>query len=162
MSAGERDSLADANLWLLGRVSREASRSIMTQRDANEWMWERAAELLVRAEKAQRQFFQLSRGATRPCWEPPIDIFETDQQLVIYVALPGAEPEHVEVGVDHGEIVVSARRLLPAAFAHGTVRRLEIPQGRFERRIALPSGRYELVERSMKDGCLLLRLSKVS
>jgi HSP20 family protein len=37
--------------------------------------------------------------------------------------------------------------------------RLEIPYGRFERRIALPGGRYELLERSYTNGCLVLRLT---
>jgi hypothetical protein len=42
------------------------------------------------------------------------------------------------------------------------VRRLEIPQGFFERRIALATGRYELLESSLRDGCLVLRIRKVT
>jgi HSP20 family molecular chaperone IbpA len=43
-----------------------------------------------------------------------------------------------------------------------TVHRLEIPYGRFERRIPLPSGRYELVEQSYANGCLTLRLVRLN
>jgi HSP20 family protein len=133
----------------------------MSQRDPNEWMWERAAELLERADKAQRRFFHLSRGVPAPCWEPPIDVFENDGELSILVALPGVSDKDLEVSLERGDLVVRARRTLPDGIAQGSVRRLEIPQGRFERRIALESGRYELVERAMVDGCLRLRLRKI-
>lgn len=133
----------------------------MTQRDANDWMWERAAELLERADKAQRRFFQLSPGAQRASWEPPIDVFEAEGEVTIVVALPGVAETDVEIVLDRGDVVVHARRALPEVVRHGDVRRLEIPQGRFERRIAFPPGSYELRERTLKDGCLWLVLRKV-
>jgi HSP20 family protein len=44
----------------------------------------------------------------------------------------------------------------------GTViHRLEIPYGRFERRIELPPGRYDAVRRELIDGCLTLALRKL-
>jgi HSP20 family molecular chaperone IbpA len=88
-------------------------------------------------------------------------VSETDTELAILVALPGVEPGKVEVGIESGGIVVRAHRALPEEFARGAVRRLEIPQGLFERRIALPAGRYELVGNTLKDGCLVLRIRKV-
>ena len=134
----------------------------MTQRDPNEWMWERATELLERADKVQRQFFHLGRnGHGRSTWQPPIDIFEGEQELAVLVALPGADPRQIEVGFDHGDLVVVAVRLLPECCARSAVRRLEIPQGRFERRIALPPNRYELFERRLEEGCLVLRLRRI-
>jgi HSP20 family protein len=39
------------------------------------------------------------------------------------------------------------------------VHRLEIPYGGFERRIALPAGRYRLIEQACANGCLVLRLA---
>lgn len=132
------------------------------QRDPSEWMWERASELLERADRVQRRFFHLSQGGARACWEPPVDVVETDGELAVLVALPGVEPGKVEVGLEAGGLVVRAHRALPDAFAHGAVRRLEIPQGTFERRIALSAGRYELVENALRDGCLVLRIRKVT
>ncbi len=132
------------------------------QRDPNEWMWERAAELLERADKVQRHFFQLSPGAPRACWEPPVDVFESESELAILVALPGVSEGRYEVGLEAGGIVVRAHRSLPGDVDLGTVRRLEIPQGLFERRIALPAGRYELIEKNLRDGCLVLRIRKVA
>jgi hypothetical protein len=37
---------------------------------------------------------------------------------------------------------------------------MELPQGRFERRVPLPRGRYGQVSRHMIDGCLLVSLHK--
>jgi HSP20 family molecular chaperone IbpA len=124
-------------------------------------MWERASELLERADKVQRQFFHRASEGARACWEPPIDVIETERELVVLVALPGVDAHDLEVGVDARGIVVRAHRTLPASFQDGAVRRLEIPQGWFERRVALPSGRYELVERDLESGVLRLRIRKV-
>src|SRR5689334_432796 len=132
-----------------------------TPRDPNEWMWERAAELLERADKAQRRFFTLQTRSRRACWEPPVDIFESDAELVVVVALPGVREEDVEVALDRRDLLITAHRTLPGVLAAGAVQRLEIPQGRFERRMPLASGSYEMTERVFKDGCLWLRLRKV-
>jgi HSP20 family protein len=40
------------------------------------------------------------------------------------------------------------------------IHRLELPQGRFQRRIRLPAGRYRDVARSAINGCLVITLSK--
>ncbi|MBL8862214.1 MAG: Hsp20/alpha crystallin family protein [Planctomycetes bacterium] len=132
------------------------------QRDPSEWMWERASELLERADRVQRRFFHRAQEGERACWEPPVDVIETETELAVLVALPGVEPGTAEVRVDARGIVVRAHRALPESFQCGAVRRLEIPQGFFERRIALPAGRYEIVENALRDGLLVLRIRKVS
>jgi HSP20 family molecular chaperone IbpA len=94
-----------------------------------------------------------------PSWEPPIDVLETDSEFLILVALPGVDPEEVEAIIDDGTLVISGRRVLPAELRDARIHRLELPQGRFERRIALPPGRYA-VSRFATNGCIGLRLSK--
>jgi HSP20 family protein len=41
------------------------------------------------------------------------------------------------------------------------VRQLEIPYGFFERRIALPHGRFEMRSRDLTHGCLILRFARI-
>ena len=53
------------------------------------------------------------------------------------------------------------RRILPAELRDARILRLELPQGRFERRIALPTGRYT-ISRFAAHGCVGLRLGKSS
>lgn len=126
------------------------------------WMWDEALHALERAERRHRQFYGLSIAARRsePLWEPPADVFETDTEIVVCVALPGVAPESVTVQLAPGGLLVSAERRPTAELATMRVRRLEIPYGRFERQLELASGRYTLVERCMAEGCLTLRLAK--
>ena len=58
--------------------------------------------------------------------------------------------------------MVAGERTLPTPRGAGVIRRLEMPHGCFERRIALPAGRYELVRRELAHGCLTLTLRKLA
>jgi HSP20 family protein len=134
----------------------------MTSRDPSPWMWAQACELLERAERLHRQFFQLGTSRARhPAWEPPVDIMEYEHELAILVALPGVEPRYLTVGFDSGGLVVAGVRPLPAQLRAATVHRLEIPHGRFERRIELPPGQFEVLRQELSNGCLLVSLRKL-
>jgi HSP20 family molecular chaperone IbpA len=125
------------------------------------WMWEHACEMLERAERMQRQFFQVRAELRGPSWEPPVDIVETDRELTIVVALPGVRSGDMDVLIDGSMLLVRGARALPSIADSGVIHRLEIPHGRFERRIVLQSGRLELTRREVADGCLLLRFTKL-
>jgi HSP20 family protein len=126
-------------------------------------MWSEACEMLMRAERLHRQFFQPQmRRASSPFWEPPVDVLETETHIIIYVALPGVSQEHVELAIEGGELVIAGARILPEELHNARIHRLELPQGRFERRIPLPSGRYNQIAKASVDGCLLINLRKAS
>lgn len=132
----------------------------MTQRDLFLHMWVEACQRLDRADRLSRRFFEPAAAGTAT-WEPPVDVFETDARLLVEVALPGVDPRSVVVGFEGGVLAVSGERRLPRLAGGATIRRLELPYGRFERRVALPAGSYELVSRDMVNGCLLLTLRRV-
>ncbi|HTS21020.1 MAG TPA: Hsp20/alpha crystallin family protein [Casimicrobiaceae bacterium] len=133
----------------------------MASRNPTDWMWTQAVELLEQAERMHRQFFRLTATARpRPTWEPPVDVFEDDEAVVIVVALPGVAADRLEVTVEAGAIVVRAERPLPFSGSGCAVRRLEIPYGYFERRIPLAQAQLESATRELADGCLILRLRK--
>jgi HSP20 family protein len=125
-------------------------------------MWAEACELLDRAERLHRQFFVPHRARGRqPAWEPPVDLLETEEELWIVVALPGVAKEQLDVLVESGVLIVTGERPMPGRSRGTVIHRLEIPYGRFERRIELPSGRYDVVRRELVDGCLTLGLRKL-
>jgi HSP20 family protein len=125
------------------------------------WMWSDACEMLARAERMHRQLFQPVRAVARqPAWEPPVDILETESELLVFVALPGVAADRVEAVIQGADLLIAGTRVLPAALQTATIHRLELPQGRFERRIRLPPGRYSAVRRAVVDGCLLITLQK--
>jgi HSP20 family protein len=122
------------------------------------WMWSEAFEMLARAEQMHRQFFRPSSSAV--AWEPPVDVLETDRAVLVLVALPGVDLGEVKALIDAGQLIISGVRTYPAEMQTATIHRLELPQGRFERRIALPPGRYSGINRSAANGCLLVTLQK--
>jgi len=126
-------------------------------------MWERARSLLDQAERVQKSFFAPARpGTRRPSWEPPADVFETASEVWVVVTLPGVAPETVRVEIFQSDVTVCGERAQPPAFRSAVVHRLEIPHGRFERRVTLPPGRYELAHQEIVLGCLFLGLTKGS
>lgn len=127
-----------------------------------DWMWAEACELLEEAERLRREFFRLGHAtAAGPVWEPPIDVCEDGEELWVEIALPGVAPASVQVAMDGAAIDVRAERPLPAGARRGQIHRLEIPYGRFERRIELPPGRYELGRRELANGCIQLVLRRL-
>jgi HSP20 family protein len=132
----------------------------MARRDSENWMMSEAVEALARAERVHRQFFGLAAGRTAElCWEPPLDVLETEREILVFVALPGVDPERMEVLIQDGELVVRGHRVMPPELRRAVIHRLELPQGRFERRVPLPAGQYT-IRHEVVDGCLLLRLGK--
>jgi HSP20 family molecular chaperone IbpA len=86
---------------------------------------------------------------------------ETEREILIFVALPGVDPNEVEAVIQDGTLAISGHRVLPPELRNAHIHRLELPQGRFERRIALPVGRYTIT-RFAENGCIGLRLAKSS
>ena len=109
-------------------------------------MWNEALSVLDRAERLQRQFFT----HVAPAWEPPADIVEAGDELRVHIALPGG-------------VTVSALRAFPLKADCGPgahIHRIEIPYGRFERRIEValddPYTPLELSGKSLENGVLTL------
>ena len=64
----------------------------MSGHDPTSWMWTQACELLDQAERRHRQFFRLAVSErTQAVWEPPVDVFEDEREIVVVVALPTAQ-----------------------------------------------------------------------
>ena len=128
--------------------------------DPRTLMWTRACEMIDRAEQLHRQFIRpVAAPAHDLSWEPPVDITATDSEILITVALPGVDRDAVKVTIDDDGISVVGwcSRVIPPG---STVHRLEIPYGKFERRIAFPAGRLRLGQSDLANGCLTLKFSK--
>ena len=77
-----------------------------------------------------------------------------------FVLFPGVNPEEVQTGIEDGALVLVGHRVLPAELRVAVIHRLELPQGRFERRVPLPAGRYSGVRQASVNGCLVVSLHK--
>jgi len=127
-------------------------------RDPKTQMFAEACAMLKQAEQLHRQFFEPSE-ARAARWEPPVDVFETERELTIITALPGVAPDAVRAEIEGATLIITGVRPLPCAGRRANIVRLEIPYGRFERRIAL-SDRLQLAARELQNGCLILTFTK--
>ena len=128
---------------------------------ARDWMWSEACEMLARAERMHREMFRpAGTQARQPAWEPPVDVLENEQEVLALVALPGVNIEDAQVVIEDGDLVIAGARVLPAELRTAIIHRLELPQGRFYRRVRLPAGRYSGVRRTVAGGCLVITLQQ--
>ena len=81
---------------------------------ARDWMWSEALEMLARAERLHRGLFKpVGSKAHQQSWEPPVDILETEFEVLALVALPGVDPDSVEAVIDDGDLVIGGARTYP-------------------------------------------------
>ncbi len=119
------------------------------------WMWDEACDLADAGEPVQRRFLRyVGSGADAAAWAPPVDIQETCEGVVVVFALPGVAPEDIELRLEPAALTVSAARQLKLAHPDAVIRRLEIPHGRFIRRIALSGVPLVLSATRYEHGCL--------
>ena len=120
-----------------------------------------AVELLQVADRLNRQFFQIGPPGESPNWEPPVDMYVNERELGLLIALPGVAPDRFEVTLEQQAIVVRGERSFGASLGPGAILRMEIPYGRFERRIRLPFGGFQMTEMLLENGCLKLTLERL-
>jgi HSP20 family protein len=123
------------------------------------WMWLRALELADEAERLHRRFLEyIGPGSDAVRWEPPVDIYESEDGLILLFALPGVATEDIDVRIERTALTVSALRRMKPPGSGALIRRLEIPHGRFVREIALSGPALRIADSRYLNGCLELRL----
>ena len=133
----------------------------MTAADPRNWMWAEACAMIERAEQLHRQFFRPGLARTPAAnWEPPVDVFENERELTIVAALPGVEPQDIEISIERDALLIAGVQRLPTVARGTVIHRVEIPHGRFERRIRLPGPQWEVSRSTLVNGCLLLSLTQ--
>jgi len=99
-------------------------------------------------------------GVTGP-WEPPVDIYETDDALVLEVELPGVSTDAISVELHEHTLRLSGERTREPAVKGGHYQRQEARYGAFQRAFRLPTIVDQArVKATYKNGVLALRLPK--
>src|SRR5258708_19768671 len=82
------------------------AREPMSTKDPVNWMLSEAIDSLARAERLRQQFFSLQSraGSREPSWEPPIDVLETEREILILAALPAVDPHHAQPLTENGPL----------------------------------------------------------
>jgi HSP20 family protein len=159
-SQSVRTSIFTSDAWQLAIPERE---NHMRRQNLMAGMLAEAVAMLERADRLPRQFFWIGQTSDVPRWEPSVDVYKRNHnELGVLVALPGVAPDRYEVTLEDAVITVRGERLLEASTGSGAILRLEIPYGRFERRINLPYGSYRVLSARLENGCLRLHLENLN
>ncbi len=94
-------------------------------------------------------------------WSPAVDVFETDQNLVVKAELPGVDPKDVEIRVENNTLFLKGQRKFENEVKEENYHRIERSYGSFTRTFELPGSiDAEKVSAEYKSGVLTLTLPK--
>ena len=96
-----------------------------------------------------------------PTYAPPTDIVETANGVTMYLDVPGADPETLDVTLDKRILSVTARvtSSVPAGYAPV---HLEFRDGNYERKFAFSENMDgDHIDATLKDGVLRLDIPKL-
>jgi HSP20 family molecular chaperone IbpA len=133
----------------------------------NFFAWQQASELLEQADRIQRNFSQIAAShylaleSPTGDWAPPVNVVETDRACWVITALPGADPDQVNISLQGNELIIAGTRTLPACCSEGELKIWEIPLGRFERRLRLTPGvKFTIGATRFAEGLLIAEINK--
>ncbi len=95
-------------------------------------------------------------------WKPPMDIYETPEEIIILAEIAGVSKEHLEVEINRKAVKIHGKRLEIPRIENSTYRLAEIQYGQFERILFLPAPiDTDNVTASYLNGFLHIRLAKI-
>ena len=99
-------------------------------------------------------------------WEPAelgfaLDVYETDDALVVKGALPGVRPEEVDISVTGDVLTIKGETKSEEETKDGNYHRRELRYGSFARSVPLPTRvNHEKAEATFENGILTVTLPK--
>jgi HSP20 family protein len=102
------------------------------------------------------------QGWAAGAWTPPVDIYETEDALVLTAMLPGVSKDEVSIEVHDNTLTLRGERKPAGAVADERYYRRECVYGPFQRSFVLPATvDQNAVRATYHDGILELHLPKV-
>ena len=95
-------------------------------------------------------------------WTPAVDIYETEDSLVVEAELPGVDPKNIDVSVDEGVLSLKGERKLEKEVKEENYHRVERAYGMFQRSVRLPSDvDADAIKANYESGVLKVSVPKV-
>ena len=129
--------------------------------------WEPFRDLLTTQDRFNRLFndtfsrcFEEGELGNRG-WNPAVDIYETDHNLVLKAELPGVDPKDVDIRIENGTLHLKGERKFSSEVKQENYHRVERAYGSFTRSFSLPSSvSADQVSAEYNNGLLTLTLPK--
>jgi HSP20 family protein len=129
--------------------------------------WEPFRDLVTTQDRLNRLFnetmgrFVGSEGARSGGWLPAVDIYESEQNIVLKAELPGVDPKDVEATVHEGTLYLKGERKYEKEVKEESYHHVERAYGSFARSFELPASvDADKVQAEFKDGVLTLTMPK--
>lgn len=102
----------------------------------------------------------LSEPTSRP-WSPPVDIYETENELVLKADVPEIDPKNVAIQMENGTLTLKGERRFEDQGNGRGFHRIERGYGSFVRAFSLPDTvEPDKVKADYKNGVLTVILPK--
>ena len=103
----------------------------------------------------------LSENAGSRPWAPPVDIYETENELVLKADLPDVKLEDIDIRVENGTLTMKGKRDFEKKEEGKGYHRIERSYGSFVRAFTLPdTSDPEKIGADFKNGVLTVMVGK--
>src|SRR5215467_1700009 len=106
-------------------------------------------------------FDRSSEEGNLTTWAPPVDIYETEHELVVKADLPDIKPEELDIRVENNILTIRGERKFEKKVDEKNYLRVERAYGSFARSFSLANTvNTEAIKADYKDGVLTLSIPK--
>src|SRR6476620_4613224 len=94
-------------------------------------------------------------------WAPSVDIYETENELVVKADLPDVNPQDLDIRVENNILTIRGERKFESKVNEDNYLRIERAYGSFSRSFSLTNSvKSEAIKADYQNGVLTLRLPK--
>ena len=123
--------------------------------------WQELVRLQQEVNELFSNFFDRFSSTKEISFTPQINMYETKEEVVLNVALPGTLQEDIDISLEDDVLYIRGERPDPHETITGSRHIEELRYGYFERQVQLPIKCFsERIEADYSDGILNIRLIK--
>jgi len=124
--------------------------------------WQELEKLQQEANELFSNFFNRFSSTKEIAFTPQIDMYETEEDVILNVALPGILQEDIDISLEEEEVLyIRGERPNPHEATVALCHLQELCYGYFERKVQLPARcSNENVKAEYSEGILNIRISK--
>src|SRR5438552_14430555 len=129
--------------------------------------WDPFRDLNVLQERMNRLFTDAGRGrradepAATTTWSPAVDIFETENEIVVKAEVPGVDRKDIALNLENNVLTLKGERRFEKETKEENYHRIERAYGGFSRAFSIPATvDEEKIRADYHDGVLTIALPK--
>ena len=127
--------------------------------------WNPARDFNRMERELRRMFRDFEQSSEEPSsvavWTPPVDIYETDNEVVVRADLPGIDQRDLDIRLENNVLTLKGERKMEQEVKEDNYHRIESAYGTFVRSFTLPAiVEEDKIKAEYKNGVLKIVLPK--